>query len=501
MNTGTESESDRPVARFRPSCLQCQRLKKKCDRKRPQCSLCTRQNRTCLYDERSTYSDTVPSDSAPISDSRIEFSTQFRNEFPSVYFLDSVLFQRSGTKMQDAGSDLGATLSSLVGDISTNREFVALYFEFVHPWLPFLSKKRFLERVLNPLGTKQIGNMLLISSMKLVAENIVEDNTISPLYNSVKLALLRLEMAGNLDFRTLQAWIMVSLYELGHGIYPAAYLTIGTCVRYARALCIHLSVENSFQSSVHDELDREERRRSWWAILLLDHFVHLGCPAALGVNLQPTSDSILPIDDSIWDQGELSGAQLYRLYSPLTATMGRFCLTAQAAILLRKVFQHVNDTLNTDQFRHQEATALDNTIAALTQVSLEEGRFRGIGVCSPTTICFSARLLLHDEERRQRSGSLQRITGGSPPRHIVDEILASMLRLAQALASCGNCGAEQISPFCLEAMYRSGIIFAQRFASEGDEDAYESFKILKLGLEATSRRWKAGSKIISWISY
>jgi hypothetical protein len=37
--------------------------------------------------------------------------------------------------------------------------------------------------------------------------------------------------------------------------------------------------------------------------LKADSFVHLGCPAALGVNLQPTSDSILPIDDSVWDQG------------------------------------------------------------------------------------------------------------------------------------------------------------------------------------------------------
>ncbi|CAI6087978.1 unnamed protein product [Clonostachys chloroleuca] len=53
--------------------------------------------------------------------------------------------------------------------------------------------------------------------------------------------------------------------------------------------------------------------------------------------------------------------------------MGRFCLTAQVEILLGRVFRHVNDTTSTDEFRHQEATVLDNTIAALTQVSLEEG--------------------------------------------------------------------------------------------------------------------------------
>lgn len=68
--------------------------------------------------------------------------------------------------------------------------------------------------------------------------------------------------------------------------------------------------------------------------------------------------------------------------------MGRFCLTAQAGILLGRVFRNIHDYPDQDGLRDQEAKVLDNTIAALTQVSLQEGRFRGIGVCSPTTICF-----------------------------------------------------------------------------------------------------------------
>ena len=68
--------------------------------------------------------------------------------------------------------------------------------------------------------------------------------------------------------------------------------------------------------------------------------------------------------------------------------MGRFCLTAQAAILLGRVLQNINDTSDEGGFRDQEAKVLDKKIAALTRVSLEEGRFRGIGACSPTTICF-----------------------------------------------------------------------------------------------------------------
>ena len=67
--------------------------------------------------------------------------------------------------------------------------------------------------------------------------------------------------------------------------------------------------------------------------------------------------------------------------------MGRFCLTAQAAILLGKVFRNIHDPAYDQGTRDREAKLLDDTIAALTDVSLQEGRLRGIGVCSPTTIC------------------------------------------------------------------------------------------------------------------
>ena len=36
----------------------------------------------------------------------------------------------------------------------------------------------------------------------------------------------------------LQALILVALYEYGHGIYPAAWMTVGQCVRYADFLGI-----------------------------------------------------------------------------------------------------------------------------------------------------------------------------------------------------------------------------------------------------------------------
>ncbi|KAH6967597.1 hypothetical protein BKA56DRAFT_636383 [Ilyonectria sp. MPI-CAGE-AT-0026] len=470
MNTGTEGETDRSTTRLRPSCLPCQRLKKKCDRQRPRCALCTRQNRTCSYDARS-----IPTGDGFLTPRTEDYTSQeLEPRFPPAYFLDSVLFHRSGARIKDHGSNIDVGLSSLVGNIHTDLGFVSSYFDLVHPWLPILSKKRFKERVLNPLSASQPENTLLIAATKLVAENISGGDARTLLYTSVKLTFPRLEASGILEFKVLQAWILLAVYEIGHGIYPAAYLTIGSCVRYAGALGVDTSVERITAENA-DDLECEEQRRSWWAILLLDRYIHLGCPERVSSYRDATNASILPFDDVLWDNGSLSDAQVHRLSSTLTMAMGRFCLTAQAAILLGKVFHNVQAP-EQDEFRRQEAKILDDTIVALTQVSLEEGRFRGIGICSPTTICFS--------DSRPVSA------GWSAPQGWECDAIASMLKLAESLASTGRCGAEELSPFCLDAMYRSGLFYAQRYSQHGDEDALKSFETIKSALEVIGRRWR-----------
>lgn len=282
MNAGTESDTDRTTARWRPSCLPCQRLKKKCDRKRPRCTLCTRlahhncgklslltndcrQNRTCSYDARSMHAG----DAFPTPRIGDYTSQDVEPRFPPVYFLDSMLFHHSGAQIEVYGSNIDIGLSSIVGNTQRDQGFVSSYFDVIHPWLPILSKRRFKERVLNPLSASRPENTLLIAATKLVAENVSDGDTRTLLYTSVKRTFPRLETLGILDFKVLQAWLLLALYEIGHGIYPAAYFTVGSCVRYAGALGIDTSTERTTVGEA-DDLGCEEHRRSWWAILLLD---------------------------------------------------------------------------------------------------------------------------------------------------------------------------------------------------------------------------------------
>lgn len=137
--------------------------------------------------------------------------------------------------------------------------------------------------------------------------------------------------------------------------------------------------------------------------------MHFGCPERSCLIADPSNRSIVPIDDVSWEQGVgyLRRSSLYflriknsniqqvqtdvpirLLSSTPTETMGRFSLTAQAAVLLGKVIRNVNETSAVMDFQAHEAKVLEDTILALTNVSFQEGRARGISVCSPTTICY-----------------------------------------------------------------------------------------------------------------
>jgi len=62
----------------------------------------------------------------------------------------------------------------------------------------------------------------------------------------------------------------VTLFEVAHGFYPAAYISIGATVRAADALEIHPVAETSPSYSLDDDEKREETVLTWCGILILD---------------------------------------------------------------------------------------------------------------------------------------------------------------------------------------------------------------------------------------
>lgn len=95
-------------------------------------------------------------------------------------------------------------------------------------------------------------------------------NPRTTLYHTVKHSYLEVE--SSFSVLVLQAGILVALYELGHGIYPAAFLSVGQCARYAHALGINTR-HTAPATKVLALVEVEKRRRVWWAIVILDRYV------------------------------------------------------------------------------------------------------------------------------------------------------------------------------------------------------------------------------------
>jgi hypothetical protein len=228
-----------------------------------------RHNRPCAYNGTSNAvrNPGLNGSSSPGASDREDSSKPIpRPSFPGFFFVDSVLFSRSLGQLPEPSFQIDTNLQSFLGDIFVDNDFVSAYFRYIHSPIPFISKKFFMERILNPLGQAQPARTLLVASMKLVANPPAESGPQTPAYHCIKAALLQAEGAC-LDFRIFQALILMTLYELGHAIYPAAYLTLGYCARYGYALGIDKSIENNPAMS---SAQTEEERRSWWAVILLD---------------------------------------------------------------------------------------------------------------------------------------------------------------------------------------------------------------------------------------
>ena len=88
-------------------------------------------------------------------------------------------------------------------------------------------------------------------------------------YLSLKRQLLSLEQAGVLTITVLQAMILIAFYELGHGIYPAAFLTVGICARYAVALGLNNDIF-LWDNTDSSRAAMEEKHRAWWAVVILE---------------------------------------------------------------------------------------------------------------------------------------------------------------------------------------------------------------------------------------
>ena len=186
-------------------------------------------------------------------------------------YLDSDFWSTCNLKVQANDGLAPREIAALLGSRSDIDTVKTRYFQSAHTWMPVISKLR-LDRLTDRMGGTIRANVaLLLLCMKLLEEVPQEHQSgLSPLYLTAKQFLGDLQLRGLLDTRILQAGLLLSVYELGHAIYPAAFMTISYCARGGIALGLHNKSAPQMAGRPRSWTDWEERLRVWWMIVILD---------------------------------------------------------------------------------------------------------------------------------------------------------------------------------------------------------------------------------------
>ena len=194
--------------------------------------------------------------------------------FPSMFFLDSYAFDEARLSVPRPSLPVPGEVLTLLGDINDFQGVVDTYFSTIHNWLAVVSKTRLYQQVNNPSTESSADLALLFLCMKLVVHVPFDDSggAEDNLYQAAKQFLHAVESGGLLTVKLMQAAVLISAYELGHGIYPAAFLSTGHAARLGQAMGLHdrrTPAPQMLRTPATWTL-QEEMRRVWWAVLILD---------------------------------------------------------------------------------------------------------------------------------------------------------------------------------------------------------------------------------------
>ncbi|KAE9377603.1 hypothetical protein N431DRAFT_478809 [Stipitochalara longipes BDJ] len=290
------------------------------------------------------------------------------------------------------------TFGSLDNIIAISNEF----FTSTHQRISAISRLRF-GRNFQSLNSKPSADFAALCLCILLVQQMPAGkvtNMQSSLYFKVKSLINLLETTNALSLDLLHCRILVSFYEMGHGLHTAAYISIAACARAARALGLHRKRWYNLNADP-DRIILEEEKRAWWAVVIMDRFINLCNGDALLVTNDPERTDPLPIWDLIWSESsvmaDIEGSinAPPSLDTPFSITVGQMARECQISHLAGRVIRHVFDPTPNSDFNSEEAIQLERTLKAylplLANEELKIGKY-----CGAYGICNSALFILYE---------------------------------------------------------------------------------------------------------
>lgn len=168
--------------------------------------------------------------------------------------------------------------AAIVGKLrETEPKDVALaYYRTMRPWFPIIAESKLGGQLPANWDDATLDFTLLCSTIMLVC-TIPESSTwmdgnaslLKDLYLSTKSWIALLEGIGVNSTEIVQSRLSLTLFEVAHGLYPAAYISISGVVRAAEILKRGRNLETRLSEPFLEE-ERVEVCMTWAAIKIMD---------------------------------------------------------------------------------------------------------------------------------------------------------------------------------------------------------------------------------------
>ncbi|PQE29742.1 fungal specific transcription factor domain-containing protein [Rutstroemia sp. NJR-2017a WRK4] len=513
------------------ACATCRKQKRKCSKDLPQCALCKRMGRIC------DYSDSSP---APTSDDFNALRTRvielegrlnagnsmahtppFATPSSLANGADGMPAQQvqaySTAPQQDSAwhtiqnrfpAIAVLDILEILGDVSVIQPMLTEYFNTIHKWYPIISQKRLDLNLVNPFWEAGPDLALLFLCMKLITSRPVDglECAQNPVYITAKRFIALMEAAGMVSLLVLQSNILVTLYEYGQAIYPAAWMSAGWCVRYGTLLGI-----NGFDESpqllgpLGTRTEYEERVRTWWGVLIIDRMVSIGSKAHILTAQEPQKGDPLPADDIAWDNGDV---MLQRYVSnPVSEPVSPFTRLCQGSVMLGKVLRHhYAEDIPSETARFSIASQLYIDCSILARKIDEEASdsTEYLTLATSLALIYSTLNALCEPYTCTAKKS-----GTSPPS---PERAAMTVQALDGLKSVSNSSVEfadklingtptqqdldKVSPLIMDALYSAASNYAWLVRESGDQQYQAALDSIRHCLRRLGSRWRNAAEYL-----
>ncbi|KAL0768208.1 hypothetical protein CaCOL14_009183 [Colletotrichum acutatum] len=471
-------------------------------------------------------------------------------QYPPDAFLDLSSTEWLNQSLPRPVIDIPNEVLQHLGDGHAIQHAVNAYFTTIHTWLPIVSKKRMnMGAALSQSGPDLA---MLFLAMKLAATSptdvLAGGSQHMAIYRAAKRFMSLLEHSGATSVMVLQSMTLIAFFEYAHALYPAAWITVAACVRYADFLGLPGFHEGTIiLASPTTWTELEERSRTWWAVISLDRIICLGNKKRY-LSPEPQDNETYPVDDSAWDEGRVGRVAHHNITSPPPSPPSPFSSLCRSALIAGKIITHVRK-VTSDRKQNPHASAADaiaeanalsetlfSTLEYLQQqqppatggTATQRPKPLSLPLLPSRCVLLSAAVLLHDfyccpacpdgrlkspEETAQQARSVDVLLKISKDVAVLSEELLLLVSRRERggddddMGMSNNGGHHQnhnhnggqsggssdigsVSPLILDALYGAANTLAWLLREEGTLECEDEMNVIKRCLERLGSRWR-----------